>query len=100
MGTTSKIIPKVNSFVKPKIYPIGRKGNVMEDNNKPQPGAFLIYGWSGPEEKNQLTPEQMEGLKLLHYALNKEWNVRLIAVAVLIGIPLIALIVCCIMSLC
>lgn len=71
----------------------------MEDNNKPQPGAFLVYGCSEPEEKNQLTPEQMESLMLLHYALDKEWNVRLIAVAVLIGIPLIALIICCIMSL-
>ena len=69
----------------------------MEDK-KPTPGAFLIYSNSVPsKEKTQLTPEQMESLMMLHYALNKECNVRLIAVAVLIGIPLIALIVCCIM---
>lgn len=69
----------------------------MEDK-KPTPGAFLIYSESVPSnEETKLTPEQMESLMMLHYALSKEWNVRLIAVAVLICIPLIALIVCCIM---
>lgn len=69
----------------------------MEDN-KPQPGAFLVYGCSEPEEKNQLTPEQMEGLKLLYYASTKELDLKLITLAILVGVPLLTLIVCIIIK--